>query len=140
MRKCFCTAVIPCLLLWVTVFSSNAGEVTTPSNFKKTVATDSEFPFEKGAHEVQVSAGAFFGLTENTDKRPTLHYALGSIRHGWMLSTPSGMGFLRGNWEFLVDLFGGGVFDGPSGVLTGGSLLLRYNVVQPNARFVPYLQ
>ena len=60
-----------------------------------------------------------------------------------MLSSPAplfGRDWLRGNWEALGNLFGMGVTTGPSGFLAGGRLLLRYNFVQPQARWVPFLQ
>ena len=47
---------------------------------------------------------------------------------------------MRGNFEFLAEVFGGGVFNGPGNALCGGVLWLRYNWVQPDAWLVPYLQ
>jgi lipid A 3-O-deacylase len=49
-------------------------------------------------------------------------------------------GLLRGNNEFLLEAFGGPVTKGPGSYLAGGSLLWRYNFVQPDARWAPYLQ
>ena len=96
----------------------------------------SEFPFEKGTRELQVLAGTFFSINH----APDLDYAIGTIRVGWMLSTPGAAGAFRGNAEFLVEVFGGGIFKGPGDGLAGAALLLRYNFVQPDAAIVPYVQ
>lgn len=93
-------------------------------------------PFDKGTFELQVLAGGFFSF----EHQPELDYAIGTIRGGWMLSTPSGDGFCRGNVEFLIEAFGGGIFEGPGDALAGATLLLRYNFVQPDASVVPYIQ
>jgi lipid A 3-O-deacylase len=62
-----------------------------------------------------------------------------------MLTTADGTGFLgdgifRGNWEFLGEVFGGGIFSGPGDVLAGVDIYLRYNFVQPNSKIVPFIQ
>lgn len=93
-------------------------------------------PFVKGSHEIQVLAGTFFSFSHE----PDLDYAIGTLRAGWMLSTPHGDGFFRGNCEFLIEAFGGGIFEGPGDGLVGATLLLRYNFVQPGASVVPYFQ
>jgi len=95
-----------------------------------------ETPFDRGRHEFQAMAGTFFSV----DHSPDLDYAVGTLRLGWMLSSPRGDGVFRGNCEFLLEVFGGGIFEGPGDGLAGATVLLRYNFVQPDARFVPYLQ
>jgi hypothetical protein len=57
-----------------------------------------------------------------------------------MLNNPHGSGLLAGNFEGLGEVFCGGIFDGPAGVIAGSSLLFRYNFIQPRTRFTPYLQ
>ncbi|MCU1500396.1 MAG: ompW [Acidimicrobiales bacterium] len=97
-------------------------------------------PFDRGTREFQASAGAFFSLNNRNEKRPTIDDVDVSLRLGWMLNTPSGDGFFRGNFEFLAEVFGAAIIDGPGDGIGGATLLLRYNFVQPAARWVPYFQ
>jgi outer membrane protein W len=39
-----------------------------------------------------------------------------------------------------LQLFGGPIFEGPGDGLGGATILLRYNFVQPDAKWVPYIQ
>src|SRR5678815_1543705 len=100
-----------------------------------------EFPFEKGVHEIEFGVGVFGSpWSEGTVERPDMAFAIGEVRAGWMLSNPRGEGFLRGNWECLLAAFGGGILDGPGDLLVGTEMLLRYNFVQPGSRLVPFIQ
>jgi len=100
---------------------------------------ESAFPFEKGAHEIQVGVGYFTSLTPGTTERPDLDFAVVSARHGWMLSSARS-GVLSGNFEFLIDAYVAVVTDGPGNVLAGGTALLRYNLVPASRKLIPYLQ
>jgi hypothetical protein len=97
-------------------------------------------PFDKGAMEFQALAGAYFSIEIDSSERPTLNHSLANLRLGWMLNDPRGSGNLRGNYEVLVEGFFGNVFEGPGDYLGGGTLQLRYNFVQPGAKWVPYAQ
>jgi hypothetical protein len=102
---------------------------------------ESEFPFVHGTHEAELNFGGYWGLdTKGTPKRPNMDFVTGGVSYGWMLSDVHGHGFFRGNWEFLVNAFGGAILDGPGDVLAGVSLGMRYNFVQPNAKVVPFFQ
>jgi hypothetical protein len=68
------------------------------------------------------------------------HYTDSELRLGWMLYSPNGSGFFRGNVELLASAGGGGIFDAPGSVFGSLGLILRYNFLQPGARFVPYFQ
>jgi hypothetical protein len=68
------------------------------------------------------------------------HYTDTELRLGWMLYSPKGTGFLRGNLELLASAGGGGIFEGLGSVFGTLGAILRYNFVQPSARFVPYIQ
>jgi hypothetical protein len=96
--------------------------------------------FDKGSNEFEVLAGGFSSFHLGNADRPDFDIVTGTLRMGWMLNTPEGEGLLRGNFEFLVEVFGGGVINGPGNSLFGGSVLLRYNFVQPEASLVPYFQ
>ncbi len=95
-------------------------------------------PFDAGKMELQSSSGAYFSVGH--DSQPRLNYSSTALRLGVMLNSPSGDGWSRGNWEAMFQLFGGATFKGPEGELGGAALMLRYNFVQPDARWVPYVQ
>lgn len=97
-------------------------------------------PFDAGRHELQIGTGVFISFQTTSKIRPQINDAGGNLRLGWMLSTPTGEGFWRGNTEFLFAAQGSGVWKGPGSVLAGGSLILRRNFVQPGSRWVPYAQ
>ncbi len=103
---------------------------------EKTIVVE-QTPFDQGKLELQSSSGAFFSIGKFG---PTLNYSFTSYRLGVMLNTPAGDGFLRGNFEFLAEAFGGSVFNGPGNGLGGLAVLLRYNFVQPGSKWVPYVQ
>jgi len=100
-------------------------------------------PFAEGAHEVNAIAGYLVSPLFARSSRPALRYVQSELSLGSMLSAPAplwGRNWLRGNWEALGNVFAMGVTTEPSGFLSGGRLLLRYNFVQPQARWVPFLQ
>lgn len=100
-------------------------------------------PFEKGMYEFDLTGGYMYSPVIATKNRPVLTYGQGDISLGWMLTSPFpglGQNWLRGNWEALANVFGAGVVRGASGFMAGGRGLLRYNFVQPGARWVPFVQ
>lgn len=103
-------------------------------------ATLRDSPFARGGGEVQVAVGPYGSFAPDSSDRPSIDLVYQSVRVGWMLNSPGGSGFLRGNAEFLLQLFAGEVISGPGTGLVGTSFLLRYNFVQPEARLVPYFQ
>ena len=119
-----------------------AGENLRVSEGQTPAAESDEFPFVKGTKELQLLAGPIISFTGNPYRRPAINYFSEDVRLGWMLSTPSdkSSNWLRGNTEFLLEVFGGEVYQGPGNGLLGGTLLLRYNFVQPAAKLNPYLQ
>lgn len=117
-----------------------AGEPAAPQLSPQPTTPESEFA--KGSYEFQNVTGAFrfFEWNEGTNNRPSVDYAIDSVRLGIMLNNPYDLGLLSGNFEFLGELFGGGIVQGPGDVLTGATLVFRYNFIQPNSRIVPYFQ
>ncbi len=97
-------------------------------------------PFAKGKLELQDVSGAFFFFDTTQNRRPSIDYAINSLRLGVMLYDPQGPGILAGNFEVMGEIFAGGIFEGPGDVLAGSTLIFRYNFVQPQARIIPYLQ
>lgn len=114
----------------------HAGHPLIEDRVDEVEAVIEESPFDRGSLELQVLGGAFFSINHS----PDFNYAIGTVRLGCMLYSPKGEGCLRGNTELLLEVFGGGIFEGPGSGLVGGTLLLRYNFVQPEAAVVPYLQ
>src|SRR5580765_1758252 len=96
--------------------SARAGE---PSHKDCTKCVVSEFPFEKGDWEFQKLGTVYFGIETTSAKRPDINDAGGNLRLGFMLTGVKSDGWLRGNTELLIDVFGAGVFAGSSGALAG---------------------
>ena len=99
-----------------------------------------EARFARHRWDFENVGGAFFLFDRGGNPRPAIDYALVSTRLGVMLSDPGGPGVLRGNVEFLGEVFAGPIFYGPGNVAAGVTVFLRYNFIQPNARLVPYFQ
>ncbi len=110
---------------------------TEPSEVVSQAPTD---VFIKGGHEFQEVTGLFYFFDRGDNDGPSIDLAVQSLRLGVMLTDPRGSGFFAGNWEFLGEVFGGGIFQGPGSVEAGGTLFIRYNFIQPHARIIPYMQ
>ena len=127
------------ILLLISALTAFAGpSAHAGSAVEKNVGESS--PFDSGRHELQIGTGVFTSFQTTSAKRPQINDAGGHLRFGWMLTSPSGEGFWRGNAEFLLAAQGSGVFKGPGSVFAGGALILRRNFVQPQSRWVPYAQ
>jgi len=131
------TRFLSCLLVLLGSVALRAG--TEPSMMAP-APTPSANRFAFGAKEVENVMGAFFFFDTTQNQRPSIDFALDSLRLGIMLNDPWNIGPLSGNFEVLGEVFVGGVFTGPGNVLAGATLVFRYNFVQPQARVVPYLQ
>lgn len=94
--------------------------------------------FDRGAFELQLMSGV--AGSPIVGNRFSYHYTDTELRLGWMLCSPHGSGLLRGNIELLGEIGGGGIFEGSGSMLGTAGALLRYNFVQPGARFAPYIQ
>lgn len=108
-----------------------------------TVAIAETGPFVEGGREFDVMGGYFVSPIFGGHHRTRLNYVQGDLTLGWMLTSPSplwGQNWLRGNWEVLGNAFGAVSTKGPSGFWAGGRLLMRYNFVQPQSKWVPFIQ
>lgn len=115
---------------------SDAGKATTAPG----IIQD---PLSKGVAEVEVLGGYFHSpVTTGGAHRPQFDYSGGDIRYGIVLSPMffDHSSLLRGNVEFLIDGLGDGVVKGAGNYLAGGSVLFRYNFIQPGSHFIPYFQ
>ncbi len=99
-----------------------------------------ESPFDKGKVSFSSVSGAFWSFTPDSSERETINYSSSSLRLGVMLSDPSDYGWLSGNTELLLEGNVGSIFEGPGDWIAGGGLILRCNFIQPEAKWVPYLQ
>ena len=90
------------------------------------------------------SSGIFFrgpGGAVRFRETDRFEYAPISVRLGYVLHDCWLDGtWLRGNNSLLVDWMAAPVTGGSGNFITGPSLLLRYQLQQPNSRLVPYLQ
>jgi len=101
-------------------------------------ATRLTTPFDQGKLELQSASGAY--LSVGHSNQPNINYTSTAYRLGIMLYTPSGDGILRGNCELMLQLGYGSIFNGPGNYVASGAAILRYNFVQPEAKWVPYVQ
>jgi opacity protein-like surface antigen len=96
--------------------------------------------FAIGRWEGAVDGGVMFSPVIATGGRPTINYTMSTLQVGTMLSEVQGSGWLRGNFELAGEGFGSAIFHGPGGYIAGITLWGRYNFVQPDWRFVPFVQ
>ncbi len=131
-------AFVWCALALLTCAAARAGvEPPPPTAIQRGLDSN----FSKGSREFQNVAGAFFFFDRGGNNRPSVDLAVDSLRLGMMLSNPhGGSNLLAGNFEFLGEVFAGPIFEGPGNVTAGATLFIRYNFIQPRARFIPYLQ
>ncbi len=106
---------------------------------KAAVANPADDPlFHRGVWELQIAEGVEFSLQNTSRIRPNIDYELTILRGGYMLDTPHGSNFLRGNDELLLEVVGGPMFQGPGSALGGLSIVYRRNFLSPGARVIPY--
>jgi lipid A 3-O-deacylase len=132
---------------WLRVLSCSfifgvPGFAQQPSEFLLPVAKDSiwaaEGGFARGTKQLGFSVGAGFGM-EVITSRQTHDWVIGAGRYGWVFSDQVGAGhWYRGNWELLLELFGGMQFYPDNAYVVGGGPLIRYNFTA-SKRWVPFI-
>ena len=118
--------------------NANAGEAAQTEISKPLV--ESDFPFQRGTMDAELLDGIFISYEFSSRRRPSFDYELTVVRLGYMLTDVKYSGWLRGNYEILLDGFVGPFYQGQGTALGGVGALLRYNFVQPNSRWFPYVQ
>lgn len=97
--------------------------------------------FDKGEREISAGAGIFISPFGATHNRPTENYAGPIAQIGYMLnSLGSDVEGWRGNFEVAGELFGGGIFKGKGHYVGNATFWLRYNLIPPHCKLVPYFQ
>jgi lipid A 3-O-deacylase len=128
------------LAISISLFLTLAGSAFAGKEIVEAKETVVGTPFNQGKTEIQLGAGAFSSFQKTSRERQGFTDVDLVLRWGKMLYTPEGEGFFRGNLEFLVESYGAALVEGPGTGYTGLSLVLRYNFVQPDARWIPYFQ
>jgi len=94
--------------------------------------------FNRWTEEFGVGIGAGFGMTVITS-RGTHDWVLGDLEYGWVFSDVVGAGhWYRGNWQILLQMFGGSQFYPDTAYFVGGGPLIRYNFAAGH-RLVPFV-
>lgn len=97
-------------------------------------------PFTKGQCSFQFMAG-YFPKTDFGPGGPLFDYVPIGCRVGVMACTPQdGWGCLRGNVEILLEVYGAPVVREFGNYVVGPDIIFRYNFVQPDWLFIPYIQ
>jgi len=131
------------LLSFAFLFSIAVSALAGTEEAKTTAAPIIQDPLSKGVMDIEVLGGYFHSpITTGGAHRPQFDYAGADFRYGVVLSPMffDHSPYLRGNFELLGDALADGVVKGAGNYLVGGSLLFRYNFIQPGSRFIPYIQ
>jgi hypothetical protein len=97
--------------------------------------------FDKGTREFSAGVGIFISPFLALSGRPTENFAGPDFQIGYMLSSPEhDESQWRGNFEIAGELFGAGIFRGKGNYVASTTLWLRYNLIPPKSKLVPYLQ
>jgi len=97
--------------------------------------------YVKGNKTLQLGTGLLVSPLFIKTERRDLDYSMTYLRGGYFLTDPSEKKFLpRGNLEGILQLAGSSVTEGFGDYMVEFAVLLRYNVVYPGWRIVPYFQ
>ena len=132
--------LLACFLVISIAASAFAGSDAGKSTVVPVVIQD---PLSKGVTEIELLGGYFHSpVTTGGGHRPQFDYSGGDLRLGIILSPFlfDHSSLFRGNIELLGDALIYDAVKGPGNYLAGGSILGRYNFIQPGSRIIPYLQ
>jgi hypothetical protein len=125
-----------CLVVSIGFLSSVFANEPEPSK----ALADWQQSFEAGQREAGVGVGVYFSPFFATGGRPTVNYGGLSAHMGYMLNDLADGGPWRGNFEFVGEVFGSGIFQGRGNYVAGTTFWLRYNLVPPRGKLVPFFQ
>ncbi len=90
---------------------------------------------------LQLVTGSLFSTKLFNGHEHTLDYWQTNLRLGFALNQPGpANSIFRGNFDALLEATGSYIYQGPGDYMAGITALLRYNFVQPDARFFLYVQ
>jgi hypothetical protein len=110
--------ILAVMSLTVLLCAPAARAQTTPSAASAADADTDAAPVT-GAHEFQIWTGAGHGLNGSTSGTTVWN---AGARYGWVLTEPHGPGFLRGRFEYAVDVVPVFVFFQPGGAAYGAGV------------------
>ncbi len=106
--------------------------------------SDQDAKMPLGFHQGDLSLQGLVGVLYSTELGPGIpEIDMLSMkgRLGYMLTSPTtSFGIFDGNWEALLEYNVAPVSDSFASIVTGPSVLMRYNNVGPGRAWVPYLQ
>ena len=140
MRRLFLALLVFCFFGCVLVTRLHAGPSSL--DYKPPLAVKSDdfaAAFLRGKLDLQITIGAETSIQDTSQLRPNIDYGLVDARLGYMIDSAQGHGAFRGNDEIIIEAIAGPIYTGPGSALGGLSLIYRRNFVQPESRFVPYL-
>ncbi|PWU20983.1 MAG: hypothetical protein C5B50_02755 [Verrucomicrobia bacterium] len=95
--------------------------------------------FTKGTFDLNLSGGAGIGV-EILGGRHAHDWGMGSLEFGWIVSQTRGQEhWYRGNWEVLMEAFGGAQYHPSDAYFVGGGPHLRYDFA-PGHGLVPFAE
>jgi opacity protein-like surface antigen len=99
------------------------------------------FLFKKDRVSMQFVGGGLWSPFLINEHRSDIDYYQANLRVGVMLTDPDKPKyFFRGNVEGIIEATYSRVHEGSGTFLYGGVFLVRYNIVYPESRIVPYMQ
>jgi lipid A 3-O-deacylase len=125
-----------CFLISVGFLTSVFANESEPTNS----LTDWQHNFDAKQREASVGSAVYFSPFIATKGRPVVNYAGASAQLGYMVNDLDEFAEWRGNYEVLAEAFGSGIFHGTGNYLAGTTFWLRYNLVPPQWKLVPYFQ
>jgi hypothetical protein len=134
-KRLFYSCFLKCCVIACALASPNAAH-----SFEVLASRPAESSF-KDRLSLQLVSGSLSAIRFSKAHVHTLDYWQTNLRLGWALNQPEQKNSLgRGNFEAILELTGSYVYRGPGTYIAGVTALLRYNFVQPEARFIPYVQ
>jgi hypothetical protein len=129
------------LILTSLLFELFLASMNPSSVFAGSSGTTAEDLYVKERMTIQAGTGVLISPLFFKTNRQDLDYLMTFVRGGYVFTDPSEKRFFpRGNLEALMQLSGSAVTDGFGNHMVEFAMLLRYNVVYPEWRIVPYFQ
>jgi hypothetical protein len=126
------------MLAMTVALADNTSGITKTSSYDTDLSYNSAF--QKGKWELGVNTGVMFSPFFDIVTHRVVDFTTTGVQGGYMLSNPMGSSWLRGNFEVLLEVFGGGAIKGDGNYIAGLTGWIRYNFLPGDGRFKPYSQ